>query len=44
MTAPDVDVEDPAPSETNDLFARDVGERPAQFVRPADTDRPAWAA
>jgi hypothetical protein len=36
------DVEDPAVWE--DLFTRDVDERPVQFVRPADTDRPTWAA
>jgi hypothetical protein len=35
-------VEDPAT--WDDLFVRDVDERPLQFVRPADTDRPTWAA
>ncbi len=38
----DVDAEDPAT--WDDLFVRDVDERPVQFVRPADADRPTWAA
>ncbi|MEU4893726.1 hypothetical protein AB0B12_12820 [Streptomyces sp. NPDC044780] len=38
----DVDVEPPAT--WDDLFVRDVDERPVQFVRPADTDRPTCAA
>ncbi|MFB7293595.1 3'-5' exonuclease [Actinacidiphila glaucinigra] len=31
------------PVRWDDLFTRDVDERPVQFVRPADTDRPVWA-
>ncbi|MGW1625665.1 3'-5' exonuclease [Streptomyces sp. NPDC002172] len=30
------------PSELGDLFSLEVDERPVQFVRPADTDRPDW--
>ncbi|MGW0844248.1 3'-5' exonuclease [Streptomyces sp. NPDC002787] len=41
-TVEDVGAEDPAT--WDDLFVRDVDERPVQFVRPADTDRPTWAA
>ncbi|MEU9397909.1 3'-5' exonuclease [Streptomyces sp. NPDC048324] len=36
------DVEDPAL--WADLFTCDVDEQPVQFVKPADTDRPTWAA
>lgn len=42
MTVKDVDTEDPAT--WDDLFVRDVDERLVEFVRPADTERPTWAA
>ncbi|MEU9056440.1 3'-5' exonuclease [Streptomyces sp. NPDC048384] len=32
------------PAQWEDLFTRDIDEQPVQFVRPADTDRPTWAA
>ncbi|GAA0667201.1 hypothetical protein GCM10009535_53810 [Streptomyces thermocarboxydovorans] len=32
------------PAQWEDLFTRTVDEHPVQFVRPADTDRPTWAA
>ncbi len=32
------------PAQLEDLFTRTVDEHPVQFVRPADTDRPIWAA
>lgn len=32
------------PARLEDLFTRTVDEHPVQFVRPADTDRPTWAA
>ncbi|MEU3278852.1 3'-5' exonuclease [Streptomyces antibioticus] len=31
------------PAQWEDLFTRTIDEYPAQFVRPADTDRPTWA-
>ncbi|MEU6201384.1 hypothetical protein [Streptomyces sp. NPDC047061] len=41
-TVEDLDAEDPAT--WDDLFVRAIDERPVQLVRPADTDRPTWAA
>ncbi|MET7458454.1 3'-5' exonuclease [Streptomyces sp. NPDC005574] len=32
------------PAQWQDLFTQDVDGQPVQFVRPADTDRPVWAA
>lgn len=42
MTVQDMDNEDPAT--WDDLFVRDIDERLVEFVRPADTERPTWAA
>jgi hypothetical protein len=35
---------DPDPRRLDDLFSRTIDASPVRFVRPCDTDRPAWAA